>query len=288
MIYPTMDFLLAGLFFSWFRRLPASVYLHNCLAESRVGLTRMIGTFIEKEVFGRADKVYAMSRIMQSYYLEKGYKCDVLVHPLSLDFSQKSQRDTISEPIVGFSGTVYETNLEALRDLVSGKEVLNFRIFVSTTQNSIHQLREAGLISKIDRIVTLPSRESVLEFQAECDILFCPLSFSSKYQDDMVTMFPTKVTDYWLSRRPIIVYGSERYMFVRDAEHRGYGLVVTQRSPLKLAESIRELAESRDLRLSLVENAAKAASEHDVSLLVPRLMRDLGIRVGETSNIVRD
>jgi hypothetical protein len=129
----------------------------------------------------------------------------------------------------------------------------------------------------MDSISTLGTREEVLDMLTGCDVLFIPMSFESKLKKDLLTIFPTKITDYWLAQRPILVYGPREYAFVNKAEADGYAKVVPEGGPDGILKAIKQMAASEPLRRSLVEASLEMVRRHDSAVISRRLMADLGI-----------
>ncbi len=104
------------------------------------------------------------------------------------------------------------------------------------------------------------------------------MSFESKVRKDLLTIFPTKVTDYWLAQRPIIVYGPDEYAFVTKAARDGYAVAVTERGPAAILSALEALRSSSDVATRLVRAARDRAEEHDSRAVAKRLMDDLGVK----------
>jgi glycosyltransferase involved in cell wall biosynthesis len=181
---------------------------------------------------------------------------------------------------VGFAGLVYETNASAVVDLVEAKRFLKggIEIHIATPERSKEFLGRLGVLGDIDRVATFPSQAELLDFLSGCDMLYVPMSFEpSMYRGDLLTIFPTKVTDYWLAGRPVLVYGPEEYAFVAKARDEGYAMVVSQKGPEHLAAAISELCSSKSLRAAIAEKVRGKISEHDSGAIASRLMKDLGV-----------
>jgi len=280
-VHPDLDFLVASIIVSKILVLPISVYLHDTIVEAATGLAdRWPARFAERFVFARARKVYSMSVPMTEYYRGLGRETETLPHGVNPELMRAPSLEACSaKPKVGFAGVVYNTNGSALRDLVSAKEASkdSFQIHITTSAQSIPYLRQLGILDKLDSVQTLRIHSEVLDFLAGCDVLFVPMSFESQNYKDLLTIFPTKVTDYWLAQRPIIVYGPREYAFVSLAEQDGYAKVVSERSPEAIAKAISDLCADAGLRKRLVSASRKMARIHDGNAVASKLIADLGI-----------
>ena len=150
-------------------------------------------------------------------------------------------------------------------------------IHFATTRWSLRYLKGLAVLDDIDSARTIYSRSEVLDFLSGCDVLFVPMSFESRYHKDLLTIFPTKVTDYWLAQRPIIVYGPEEYAFLAKARNDGYAVTVAKRGSESLGLAIEEVCDSVELQESLVEASRRMVIEHDGLRIARKLMIDLGI-----------
>ena len=281
-VHPDLDFLLASLFLSKLLRVPIFVYLHDCIVETATQVfDKTPARIAQKLVFRNASKVYAMSAPMEKYYRDRGLRAEALPHGVDASLMRApSPCPCSAKPRIGFAGAVYETNGSAIVDLVDAKRAMGggIELLLATSSQSIPYLKRLGVFGALDKVSTLGTRSEMLDFLASCDILFVPMSFESPNYKDLLTIFPTKVTDYWLAQRPVLVYGPREYAFVRLAEADGYAKVVTERGGEGIAKAIRELCSSPKLRESLVAESRKMIRLHDASALARRLMTDLGIQ----------
>lgn len=280
-VFPSLDFLLCSLVLGKVVNAPVFVYLHDCVVETAGNaLETVLARKAEAWSFSKAAKVYAMSGPMKVFYEAKGLRTEVLPHGLDPSLERDAARPRRAGPLrVGFSGGIYETNLQAISDLADAKERSDglFEVHVTAPAQSVGLLRSRGLYDRLDSVSTLPTREAVLDFLSGCDLLFVPMSFESRVREDLLTVFPTKVTDYWLAGRPILVYGPREYAFVPLAEKDGYAAVVSERSPEKLAEAVKELTSSPETAGRLAEASREMVRRHDGRAVAKRLMEDLGL-----------
>jgi len=280
-VHPDLDFLLASIFLSKLLGLPFYAYLHDCITETATHLAdRLPSRWAEKFVFARATKVYAMSSPMEKYYKDRGKSAEALPHGVNSELMRSpSEAGCAGKPKIGFAGAVYETNGSAIRDLVDAKALAKnaFEVHVTTSEQSLPFLRRVGAMEGLDSVRTLETHAEVLNFLASCDVLFVPMSFESPNYKDLLTIFPTKVTDYWLAQKPIVVYGPREYAFVPLAEQAGYAKVVSERSPEAIAETVSEVCSDAVLRGTLVSASRRMVTIHDGKRIATRLMADLGI-----------
>ncbi len=278
-VFPSLDMLACSHVLAALLRVPIRTYLHDCIVETAANpAERVLARRVERWTFERSETVYSMSGPMMQYYSERGRASEVLPHGLdpSLAMSPKPSPRT-GAVRVGFSGAIYEYNLQAIRDRVdaSGPGSARVELHITCPAQSASLLRSAGLAERIASVRTLPTRRDVVEFLSSCDVLFIPMSFESKVRGDLLTIFPTKITDYWLAGRPIVVYGPEEYRFVPLAEAEGYALCVKERDAGALVSAIERAASVPEVRDALVQASARMVERHDADGIARRLMADL-------------
>ena len=283
-VFPSVDFLLISMLLSKLFRVPVFPYLHNCIVEIAAHpFDRAFARLAEVWVFKHSAKVYSMSEPMRVFYGSRGFRTEVLPHGVDRSLMRPYRARTMGKvAVVGFSGIVYETNVLAVKELLDAKKQSGGRLVVkvSSPRQSLNLLASHGLLDGLDMAATLGTRAEVLDFLASCDMLFIPMSFESKVKKDLLTIFPTKVTDYWLAQRPMIVYGPDEYAFVGLAGREGYALAVTERGPEAILAAVESLSSSEELGRCLVEVSRRKLEEHDARGLALRAMKDLGIPVG--------
>lgn len=280
-VFPSLDFLMMSMALSRLMNVPLYTYLNDCLEE--VAITRydrLLSRFVARVIFSKSVKVYAMSELMEHYYEERGLQSEALPHGIDAALTRSPTRLQGTTCIrIGFAGEVYQTNDRAIRDLAGVKRVLQDRVELhfAISRKSVEWLAELGVIDSIDSISIYSTYDELLSFLSTCDILFVPMNFESAYSEDLKTIFPTKVTDYWLAQRPILVYGPEEYAFVVEAAEDGYAISVTEEGVDGLTAAVIKIADSPDLREQLVSASMKMIEEHDSARVSRRLMADLGI-----------
>ncbi len=279
-VYPSLDFLLGSLFLSKILNVPLDVYLHDCIVETSLhSLDRFVAAKTESYVFRHARRIYSISEAMRAYYKSRGLDTTALPHGIDRSLIHK-QKDMLpgKEVKVGFAGMIYGTNDAAFMDLIKAKETSSrtLRVLVATSRESVRHLQRTGFDVNIDRLSSFATHNELLDFLSSCDVLFLPLNFESPLENDLLTIFPTKVTDYWLAQRPILVYGPSRYAFVQDALNEGYALVVTERGSARIVEAIETICGSLELRKSLVNASEKMVCSHDGEKIAAKLLSELG------------
>ena len=118
-----------------------------------------------------------------------------------------------SEFIIGFCGSVYWHNVDNMKQLwLAASKILNSRLSVFGSQSTEYLERLGVTGIPISRKFYANPNE-LREALSKCDVLYLPYTFNPKYKPYMINAFPTKIHDYLLSGRPILVHcPSESYM----------------------------------------------------------------------------
>lgn len=98
------------------------------------------------------------------------------------------------------------------------------------------------------------------------DVLVLPVNFDKYTKSYIRYSMPTKVPAYLAIGTPILAYGPTEVAQIDYAATAGWGLVVTERDPIKVQAALRALATDGDLRCRLHAQARRMARErHDKS-----------------------
>jgi glycosyltransferase involved in cell wall biosynthesis len=116
----------------------------------------------------------------------------------------------------------------------------------------------------------------VMAAQRRAALLFLPLAFRSSNPTEIRTVFPTKLLEYLVSGRPILVHAPADSWVSRAARAEGWGEVVDQADPLLLARSIDALLADQARQQALVAAAFKAACDRRASSVAGSLNAELG------------
>jgi glycosyltransferase involved in cell wall biosynthesis len=220
-----------------------------------------------------------MTEAMQKYYKRKyGIQTALLPHSireqdyLSAPVAMRPAR--MSKPTVLFVGAVSPSmNLDALKVLASASELLpsEYELLFCTSFDAA-LLNAMGIRS--NRLqVKYVSRAEVQRLQAEAHVLVAPLSHKNCSPDEVRTVFSTKLLEYLISGRPIVVFAPEGSYHAESARKNGWGYVVTEDSPAALAAAITEVNTDQMLAAGLVRGALQEARSRSASFHAERLQK---------------
>ncbi len=244
-------------------RLPFYVHMHDLWMEN-VGSGTARARFAavwEPLILKQATRVLCMTEAMQKHYEKKyGIQTSLLPHSIPEQDYAKAPLDMsppqLPHPTVLFVGGVSpEMNLDALKVLAAASELLpeGYKLLFCTSL-TLDALKNLGIHSS--RLhVKYVSREEVQRLQSRAHVLIAPLSHKNCSRAEVQTVFSTKLLEYLVSGRPIIVFAPEGSYHAESASQRGWGYVVTEDSPAALASAIMEVISNQHLAATLVRGA---------------------------------
>lgn len=203
--------------------------------------------------------------------------------PAPADLAFPSRPDEIQ---VTFTGAIYHLNYDVLGAIKQAAAVLNregtlphVRLHIYTAQP--HEVLEAKGLNGPD--VALHQHvppEEVQEIQRTSDILLIPFSFTPAAQAFVKSSATAKLADYLVTGRPILALCPRDSFLAIYLETHGCGIVVDNEDPEALAAAIRRIADDRQLRHSLAENAI-ACAQRDFN--PAKAQRDLLVALNHAS-----
>jgi glycosyltransferase involved in cell wall biosynthesis len=259
---------------------PFYVHMHDLWLENRAAETAE-GRFAarwEPIILRQAERVLCMTEAMQRHYKKKyGIRTDHLPHCISekdfLGSPSRIQAPQLDKPTALFVGAVsHEMNLDALQVLANASELLPPEYEMRfCTASDLATLNRKGITSSRLRVEFL-SRTEVQQLQARAHVLIAPLSHRNCAVDEVRTVFSTKLLEYLISGRPIIVFGPEDSYHVESARAHGWGFPVIHNSPAELARAIERVTRDQDLAAELVQGALQEARRRRAQWHAKRLL----------------
>jgi glycosyltransferase involved in cell wall biosynthesis len=246
---------------------PFYTYMHDLWMENMpTGSAR--ARFAEKwepMILQESTRVLCMTEAMQKHYEKKyGIQTSLLPHCVSeqgyLRAPAEVRSPRMSNPTVLFVGGVSAPmNLDALKVLAAASELLppEYELLYCTSID-LATLNRLGIQSSRLRALYV-SRAEVQRLQSEAHVLVAPLSHKNCSLDEVRTVFSTKLLEYLVSGRPIVVFAPEGSHHAEAAKRNGWGYVVTEDSPAALAAAIVEVTTNDKLAAKLVRGALQEA-----------------------------
>jgi len=264
-VYPRDDYFVAAFLAARDLGLPFYAHMHDLWIENLTPgspLARFAAKW-EPIIIREARRVLCMTEAMQKYYEKKyGVQTDLLPHTIR---EQNALNVTVRPPAMPgptalFVGAVSPPmNLDALKVLAAASELLpsGYELLFCTSMD-LQALKQQGIQSSRLRAQYV-SRAEVQRLQSGAHVLIAPLSHKNGSTEEVQTVFSTKLCEYLVSGRPIIVFAPEDSYHAESARKNGWAYVVTEDSPAALAEAIMKVVTKEDLAAGLVRAALQEA-----------------------------
>jgi glycosyltransferase involved in cell wall biosynthesis len=277
--YPREDFLVAAFHAARKLRLPFYAHMHDLWIENlpRRSAAFRLAEKWEPIILKESTRVLCMTAAMQEYYNKKyGIQPDLLPHTIPeqqcLAAPTEIRPPRMSKPTVLFVGTISPSmNLDALKVLAAASELLPSEyelLFCTSFERAL--VNSLGICSSRLKVKYV-TRAEVQRLQSEAHVLIAPLSHKSCSAGEVHTVFSTKLLEYLISGRPIVVFAPNGSYHAKSARENGWGYVVTEDSPSALAAAILKVATDDRLASKLVCGALKEARSRNAKLHAERL-----------------
>jgi glycosyltransferase involved in cell wall biosynthesis len=277
--FPSDDFLVAAFLAARELCLPFYAHMHDLWTE-QIHTSTAAARFAkqwEPVILRESTRILCMTETMQTHY-ENKYGIQTYLLPHCVPEKDRSgtctemRRPKMLTPTVLFVGAVHETmNLDSLKTLATASELLPSEYeLLYCTSSDLTTLNQLGIQSSRLRAKYV-SRAEVQRLQSEAHVLVAPLSHKNCANHEVRTVFSTKLLEYLVSGRPIIVFAPEDSYHAISASKNEWGYVVTEDSPVVLANAIKKVVQDEALAARLVNGALKEARSRSASRHVERL-----------------
>jgi len=278
-VFPQDECLVAAFLAARQLQLPFYVYMQDLWLENESpgSARRQFAEKWEPVVFKEATRVICMTEAAQRHY-ERKYQIKTYLLPHSIPESEfaRAPRDLtppdMPNPTAVFMGALGQKfNVDALRVLTRASESLpeKYQLLFSTPVK-MEILKKLGIWSSRLQVTYIP-RHHVKKFLSESHVLIAPISHKNCTLEEVYTIFSTKLLDYMLSGRPIIVFAPKGSYIAEYAIDKGWAYVVTEDSPHALSEAIVKVIEDKDLARKLVKAALVEARARGSSTFADQL-----------------
>lgn len=278
-VYPREDYFVAGFRAATDLGVPFYAYMHDLWAENMppASALRRFAEQWEPIILRRSHRILCMTEAMQEYYGKKyGIHADLLPHTVRerdyLEALAEPRPAKMAKPTVLFVGAVSPAmNLDALRVLASASELLpqDYEMLFCTSMD-LASLTRAGIVSSRLK-ATYVSRAEVQHLQSQAHVLVAPLSHKNCCREEVQTVFSTKLLEYLVSGRPIVIFAPDGSYQAESASRNGWGYVVTEDSPAALAAAIQKVITDERLTAALVRGALQEARSRSAKVHAERL-----------------
>jgi len=231
----------------------------------------------EEKIFRLSRRIFCMTETQREHYYKKyGISGEVLPHTVPHEGLEIIPHDlvapTLPKRTVLFVGSLSShMNEDSLRVLAQASELLPTDVeLLFCTSSSVSELTRVGVKSNRLRVMWVP-REKIRQFQSSAHVLVAPLSHKNCSPKEVKTVFSTKILEYMMAGRPIVVFAPADSFHAQNARKGHWGYVVDQDDPSALAKGIMAVMENDQLARGLVAGALSEARRRDSNIHAQRL-----------------
>jgi glycosyltransferase involved in cell wall biosynthesis len=277
---PDIDFFICAFQVAEELNIPFYAHMHDLWEENHSpdSYNGYMAKIWEKRILIGAEKVFCMTEIQQEFYKKKyNRNAHLLIHSITesvLKNVQKQIRPVSNNiPKILFTGNVSPVlNLDSLKVFSNAVRLMPSTCEVTLcTSLTKSRLLELGIQAE-DFIVKWVSRDEAQNLQKTTDILFAPLSFKNGGIDEVMTVYSTKLLEYLISGRPILIFAPINSFHWVSAQKYGWAHIVDVDTEEALRNGILELINDKELQNEVVANAFKEAERRRSSIQAENLL----------------
>lgn len=274
-VFPHSTFFIAAYEVAKELNIPFFAHMHDLWQENypKGYYARKLADKYEETILKNSSRVLCMTSIQQQYYQNKyNINSDILAHciPSHALSLVKKEYSILSLPkkTILFAGALSSVmNEDALIFISNNLKKLNFEFEFLMCSNVSKDL----LISKgfnVDNInLKWVSKKELELLLSSADILLAPLSFKNCSEEEVKTVFSTKLLEYLISGKPILVFGPNDCFHVVSAKEGGWAYVVDEENEDSLCEKINYIIQNGETNEEIVRNAfLEAEKRNSVSI----------------------
>ncbi len=289
--FPEINFVIPAYQVAIKHKLPYYIHMHDLWQENYAPGTwkRKAADEWEEKIIRGAKRVLCMNQVQADHYRKKYNitNLSILPHTITPESIADGKKSIVPpampDKTVLFVGTVSDMmNTDALRQFSKAVSLLPSDIKVLFCSSATKETMAANNIDVSRMEMKFVSRAEVQKLQSSAHILFAPLSHKQGAMDEVRTVFSTKLLEYMVSGRPILVFAPSDSFHAISAQKGGWGYVVDEDSPEKLADAILKMLEDEELCSGLVESAFREAQSRKASIFSNQLLQWVKEDVGKS------
>ena len=241
--------------------LPLVVYFDILWEEATSGYVQSLARCYEHRIVTDAARRFAITEFAADYLTNKhGVPFEVIPHTidashLPIDWNPPP---VTPRPVIHFAGSVYrKMNLDSIERLAEALPLCQSRPVVDFCS----KFRFPGAVNDLN--YRFLSKSELIEAQRQAHVLYLPQAFESTHSMMVRNNMPTKIMEYFVSGRPILVHSPADSYLTWLARREGFGYVVDQPDAQALARGMDELVTNESLQRELVKNALRFARTRD-------------------------
>lgn len=220
---------------------------HLCRQRGLDALTRRRTQRRFGDLLARAERTAVIGESMARHYTQRyGARCQIVRHGVADGVLPREAQTSPGEFLIGFSGGMYcpsawksfQAALDTLGWRVGGKRIR----FVVMSGHVSFKTRSPA---QVDYLGWRGDAE-VHERLAACDLLYLPQPFESSQRELAELSFPTKLSAYVCTGRPVLVHAPRHASLPEFARKHPLGHVCTSLDPAAIAMAIEQIATDPD------------------------------------------
>ena len=269
--YPNEVMFVASYKISRKLKIPFYAYMHDLWEENTENQKLRFASKWEKKILTDSRRVFCCTEKQQEHYrLKYGIETFLLLHPIPDEDLNDISFQTLNSEIkeIAFVGSNSAAmNRDALKTISNAMKYLpeNYKfIWYPINDIPLEALNKFGFdTSKIEiRVVSTNDMRISLK---KSDVLIAPLSFKNCSHNEVKTVFSNKLLTYFISGRPVLVYGPADSYHSASARKDGWGVVVDSEDEKNLASKIEELTKNEAMQNQIVQKAIIEAHKRKAS-----------------------
>jgi glycosyltransferase involved in cell wall biosynthesis len=270
-VYPDKCFFFTGYLLSKITKKPLYLYFHNTFSDNNPN--SLFSSWLQERAFRKSNHVFVMSEGIEKFYQAKypDLSCSSLTH--IIEKVEILPDEIILPPLhdplrLVFIGNLNNSCAEAASRFLKWVQDNPHTTLSIYSGMSSTQIRNLGFTGERITVETLPYDNLVSRIK-EGDILIHPHGFKGLMQPiEYETIFPTKTLEYLISQRPIIAHLPHDCFLAEFYRKHGCALIVDEPNYEALSDGMARICLNPELRLKLVKNALRAATEFQAEKVI--------------------
>ena len=224
---------------------------------------KQIAHYFEPILFKQAPLIFLSTRGLESYYKDSYPALAQKFHVIDACEISKyylpSKEYKPSPPYhIVYTGSIYWVQEDSLGNLAEALNEIRDTDVCLDIYTSKPTEKILALAEKSDRVnIKYAVQEKLIEIQNQASILFLPLSLNRWESPVIRTAIPSKINEYLLSGRPILIHAPASSYLSKYAKENGFALVIDHKDKEALKSAVKKLLFDKDYADNLVGAAKK-------------------------------
>ncbi len=249
-IYPDPFFATAGYIFARISKTKYFLYFHDTWTEDEIKITdivkRILGGIFEKGMIKNSTVFFTLTQAMREFYQEK-HKVDSIILPHGLNLNTLNKNPNFSskesKTKIVYSGVIFESEYAfKFIEAIKNREDIEFII---TSPQSPDCLKKIGIEGDNIKVVFFEDKNEMIDLQRKADILYLAQSRDVGFDIRVKTGIPTKLFDYLLNLRPVLVHAPKEGCLYKFCQENKLGYPLDSFKKDDILKAIKEIKEEK-------------------------------------------